>query len=377
MSTRFLKGLVVAATAGIGASVLAPMAATAAVACGQTITASMTLDQDLTCPGTAIFVNNDGVVLNLAGHTISGPVPSGGTTRGIQVTFDHHGVTIANGIIRGFDVGVQFGGRADGTVTGLTLDANGGGIFTQTDSSGSRIAGNTIVNTTQFSGVQLGGSRHTVEGNTFSMGHSTAVFLSGNENVIRANRISEMGAAGITVGAFPSNPGPFVHNQVVGNTISGSGRIFNSSSISITNGSGTSVQGNTVTGRRATPGVFVLDSADTVVSTNYLTNNSTGVLVRGASTNTQLLQNRADQNNFSGLAVESVPTGTLVSGNVAMRSGGNGIDVRSPATTVTGNTAVLNTGYGIFAVPGVTDGGGNRAYGNGQPAQCTPNIRCA
>jgi hypothetical protein len=49
--------------------------------------------------------------------------------------------------------------------------------------------------------------------------------------------------------------------------------------------------------------------------------------------------------------------------------------VDSAATTLTRNTANRNHDLGIEAVPGVTDGGGNRARGNGNPLQCT-NIDC-
>jgi hypothetical protein len=53
----------------------------------------------------------------------------------------------------------------------------------------------------------------------------------------------------------------------------------------------------------------------------------------------------------------------------------DGIDVDSSATTLIGNHAVHNGDLGIEAVPGVTDGGGNHAAANGNPAQCT-NVDC-
>jgi hypothetical protein len=39
------------------------------------------------------------------------------------------------------------------------------------------------------------------------------------------------------------------------------------------------------------------------------------------------------------------------------------------------NIANQNQDLGIEAVPGVIDGGGNRAAGNGNPLQCT-NVLC-
>jgi hypothetical protein len=68
-------------------------------------------------------------------------------------------------------------------------------------------------------------------------------------------------------------------------------------------------------------------------------------------------------------------TGTVVRNNLVTLSGDDGIDVRSPMTTITRNGAFGNHDLGIAAVAGVTDGGGNRAAGNGNPAQCL-NVVC-
>jgi hypothetical protein len=65
-----------------------------------------------------------------------------------------------------------------------------------------------------------------------------------------------------------------------------------------------------------------------------------------------------------------------VKANVSSSNGDDGIDVDSPATTVTANLANDNADLGIEAVPGVTDGGGNRARGNGNPAQCV-GVACS
>jgi hypothetical protein len=66
---------------------------------------------------------------------------------------------------------------------------------------------------------------------------------------------------------------------------------------------------------------------------------------------------------------------TLLERNIAIGAADDGIDVDSATTTLTRNIAVHNGDLGIEAVPGVTDGGGNHAAGNGNPAQCT-NIDC-
>ena len=58
-------------------------------------------------------------------------------------------------------------------------------------------------------------------------------------------------------------------------------------------------------------------------------------------------------------------------GNLVLGSVHDGIDVASPATTVTRNTVLRNGNLGIEAVAGVIDGGGNHAAGNVNAAQCT------
>jgi hypothetical protein len=68
-------------------------------------------------------------------------------------------------------------------------------------------------------------------------------------------------------------------------------------------------------------------------------------------------------------------TDTLILRNTAIGAGDDGIDVNSVATTLTRNRAFRNHDLGIEAVPGVTDGGGNKAAGNGNPLQCT-NVFC-
>jgi hypothetical protein len=65
----------------------------------------------------------------------------------------------------------------------------------------------------------------------------------------------------------------------------------------------------------------------------------------------------------------------LVKRNIAIGAGDDGIDVDNAATTLTRNLALHNGDLGMEAVPGVVDGGGNHAAGNGNTAQCT-NVAC-
>ena len=66
----------------------------------------------------------------------------------------------------------------------------------------------------------------------------------------------------------------------------------------------------------------------------------------------------------------------LLKRNVAVGAEDDGFAVRThEAMKLTRNRAVRNGDLGINALRGVIDGGGNRAHGNGNPAQCI-NIAC-
>ena len=65
----------------------------------------------------------------------------------------------------------------------------------------------------------------------------------------------------------------------------------------------------------------------------------------------------------------------LASRNLVNGSGDDGIDVDNPRTTVSRNVALRNGDLGIEAVPGITDGSGNKAHANGNRAQCA-NVAC-
>lgn len=70
-----------------------------------------------------------------------------------------------------------------------------------------------------------------------------------------------------------------------------------------------------------------------------------------------------------GIHVKNNANATLVANNTANGSHDDGIHVDAAGTTVTRNTANYNLDLGIESVPGVIDGGSNRATGNGNPDQ--------
>lgn len=348
--------------------------------CGQAISTSTTLDMDLSCTGSGIFINANDVTLDLGGHTITGVIDTvGNGFTGVLIGSGRTGATVMNGTIRSFNRGVGvLPGANRASITGLTLagNATGIGVFTDTTNGiltdGVSITRNTITNTNRSSAIELGGNSHRVEDNTISNGASTGILLFGNDNWIVGNSISGSGGNAISLGPTPNTPGPFTGNQIVADRITGSGRLFNAPSISVTNGAGTLVAGNRVSGNNINSGVFVTGSVDTTVSGNRLEGNGSGVTVRSSS-GTLVEANRAEGNGV-GIFVESTATGTRVIANKASSNRLDGVRVNAASTTITGNEANGNGQWGIFAVTGVTDGGGNRASGN-RTGQCL-NVAC-
>ena len=109
-----------------------------------------------------------------------------------------------------------------------------------------------------------------------------------------------------------------------------------------------------------------------VVANNASGTLGTGISV-GLSTAVEISQNTANANSGEGIAIEDgapIGLGNVVQGNTADGNGGDGIGVYGVGHTITSNSAKVNGGWGIYAAAGVTDGGGNAAAGNAEPAQC-------
>jgi parallel beta helix pectate lyase-like protein len=105
-----------------------PAAARASVACGDTITTSVALDQDLVCAGPGLFVTGSplfDLTVDLNGHSITGTAGSAG----LRVIGAN--VNVKNGAIRGFDIGISRDG----------FRALAGGVFENLGITGNRFAG--------------------------------------------------------------------------------------------------------------------------------------------------------------------------------------------------------------------------------------------
>ena len=383
IAMRVREFSVILALAAVCLALTAGQASASHVSCGDTITADTTLDSDLVnCPGNGIVIGADDITLDLNGHTIDGDEP--GTCDEIcdlgVANFEHPDVTIEGGSVREFGLALLVVGAADNRLldlsatrstlsgvvvaespralferntvvaNGLDTDQAGVGVFRSPDS---RFARNEISDNGDIGVFGLEADDIVFERNVLS-GHPEAAFLiEGSRNVFTRNRAIR-NAEGITVGG---DENVITRNHVSDVPLSEEGGGLG---IFAAAGHDNLVARNVVV-RAAKVGIQVSllpdeleggpPAVNTVVRHNLLRSNRDGVLVLETAEN------------------------TLIEDNLALASAGDGIDVDSPLTTLTGNHALHNGDLGIDAVFGVTDAGGNRAHGNGNPAQCT-NLAC-
>ena len=210
----------------------------------------LTNDFEYTGTGKAIEITANDVVLDLNGHTISGPAvattPDFGTSANGIVAVERKNVTVKNGTIKGFYYGVVlslYRGTSGYLVEGITADSNTNhGIFVRGE--GAVVRNNRVFNTggstvvSYARGIELyyaDGAR--VLNNDVSDTESVAngnvrgiIVLYSANTVISGNRISETNgpgtgqASGLVVSASSDNA--LVEGNFVRETTSTSGTAY-------------------------------------------------------------------------------------------------------------------------------------------------------
>jgi large repetitive protein len=335
--------------------------------CGTTITASTTLRGDLAgCAGDGLVVGADGITLDLSRHTIAGAGTAG--SAGIRLA-GHRGVTIRGGTVQGFDTGVALAGADGNRVSGLTVRGNAGRGIDAVGGSDGNVFDGVVATANGSSGIALTESdRNDVRGATASGNGVTGILvLTGTANRVERSTVAGNVHNGIVV--VEGSTG----NVVAGDNISGGeagilldgadrntltlNRLARNGDAIVLGGDANTVAGNIVTDPAgcadgcAGDGILVPAGAGNLLTAN---------LVHGAA---------AD-----GIAVTADATGTRIELNAVDGSGHDGFLIQSAASALARNLAVHNAAWGIEAVPGVTDRGGNRAQRNG--AGGCLNLRC-
>lgn len=147
------------------------------------------------CAGTALTMGADNIVLDLAGHTVTGDgVTSGNTEQGILVA-GRHGVTVKNGTVTGFDTGVVLDGGAGSRLTSLVVTANGEGIGL-ISSTGNTVSRNLVKNNPQIGAELRDASNSRVTDNTLRR-NSGSLFVVGSDNLLSGNVITDDGSSAV------------------------------------------------------------------------------------------------------------------------------------------------------------------------------------
>lgn len=358
------------------------------VTCGQIITTDTKLANDLVgCPRHGLIIGADDITLDLNGHTIAGdatpiedcpqdePCDVGIVNIALRDGTPFNGpgfdsVTIENGVVRDFtEIGIYVFGASNVVISRMQtsrshIESDGVHMVDCThcrieDSSGSDysvgfvvlashdvVIERSVASDNVFAGIAVVFSDQVVvSGNTVTGtadGEGIALVES-ERNLVRHNIVSGNGGG---VGIIQSDHNRVLHNRLLHNRFVGAYANGGDSNVIARN----AIEGN----------------GDGFEGGIHLSATEEG---DGADHN-RLFANRLVANDGDGILVDVGQIGTVIARNVARRNSDDGIDVASSSTTLFGNLLIRNGDLGIAAVPGVIDGGNNKAIHNGNPVEC-------
>jgi parallel beta-helix repeat protein len=215
-----------------GAAVKIAPAVIATIAhCGQTLTASVTLNGDLVCSGDGLIIAKASVVLNLNGHTITGP---GGSYTGVRISGTSD--TVENGVITGFGYGVNTYGTTD-TILNVRVNHSAYGVIDY--GSGLKVTTSTAAFNT-YDGMFEGGTGATYSGDhELNNGYDGLVIQYGVKTLVTGNIANGNARFGIYEG---SGAGTTLTKNTA--NFNGSDGINANSDATVVDGAGNTAKGN-------------------------------------------------------------------------------------------------------------------------------------
>jgi len=195
------------------------------VTCGQVVTADIIVANDLTCTKDGLVAGADGITIDVAGHTFTGPGMGPQTwpapqldSVGIRVE-GRRNVTVKNGKTFEFSTGVYFRATTGSVIEAVDTERNRYGLYLH-ESNGNAIRGNTVAVNIYGLHVQTG-SDNLIQGNSLvrqnynSPGGFGIYLFQGKRNRIVDNEIANNVNWGIW---FSESTGNLTfHNNVFGN----------------------------------------------------------------------------------------------------------------------------------------------------------------
>jgi parallel beta-helix repeat protein len=300
--------------------VIPAQAATKISSCPVTITApgEYEVTRNLICAGTAITITASEVDLNLDGHTLSG---SGGGD-GIFVQSAAN-VSIRNGAVRGFFIGVELQRTVDCRITNVTASQNGdSGIVLDSEARANRV------------------TRNTASGNGFAGIDLEAAFA----NTVTDNTATQNGDRGINI------------RNSSGNIVARNTSDRNGSGIDVDNDShGNTVARNSCTGN-GDGGIRILDGpTQNTIQDNTVSGNFKGIwLALGAGAHQNTVQGNTANLNVFGIWLDPVATSNRIQGNTALTN--TNVDLVDDSPDCDSN-AWSNNRFATDNVAGASDGG--------------------
>ncbi|MEO3924804.1 right-handed parallel beta-helix repeat-containing protein [Micromonosporaceae bacterium B7E4] len=349
----------------------APVPAT--VSCGQVITQSIRLLNDLTnCPLDGLVVGAPNIQIDLAGHTIDGPgyfpdqpgspveLPELGLPAGVRnVGFEN--VRITGGTVAQFGYGVALmAGTRFNVVEGMTVRGNAVAGIELADAddgrNANRVSGNTLDGNEIGLALISGSENSVLRQNTITGSLGVALHMQdASGHLVEQNAVS-----GVTADPTVGSDGGFLledsrDNRLLGNTLADTG----DGGILLTEGSHRNrVEGNTMT-RTGDAGVSVEDSDAAEVLDN-VAHLAADVGVGLSGSTGSVVRDNDVRFNPGGVELEQ-STGNLVERNDASHSGGAGISVGpgSLRNRIVDNTVHGAAGGGIAVQGAAVDPEGN------------------
>jgi parallel beta-helix repeat protein len=379
------------------------------VTCGQVITRSTKLAEDVTgCLTEGIAIGAPNIVLDLNGHTVSSgmvlePGEEDFLLPGIRSGYPN--VIIRNGTVTNYGYGVLLGpGSAHSVVENMTLYKNalaGVHLFDADNGRTGAVVRGNRVDSNGETGVQLfaGTEGSTVENNDFvsngmsiHLDASRGNIIRNNEisgiiidpaldsdagivlengsrsNLLESNNVSDTGDAGIKIhlGSHDNKilGGALVRNGDAGVIAESSDRIEidgvlahlqSDGGVVIGNSSGSSVKNSDL--RYNPSGVDASNTNGLVVAGNDVSYSLQAGIELGNGIGMTVLNNTANLTGGSGISLEGAAIdangmavgGALIEGNTANQNAESGLSITVGKHTIRGNNAHNNAGFGIAA----------------------------
>jgi parallel beta-helix repeat protein len=377
-----IPGLLILAIAVVGSLALSGSPASAShLSCGDEITADTTLDGDLVdCPNNGLVIGADDITLDLNGHRIDGDgteFPGCGKDEFCDVGVlndGHNGVTVRDGSVREFLVGVWALRVSHNRLLGISSSGNqccGLGFFRGTRSVVRNSSGS---GSGDANGMFLIASHHVrVLHSSFRHNGDQGIFVDGSSrNLFKGNLFSDNRVYGIVLQRAD-------RNQVRGNRSVRDGEV----GIYVAPGNRNVIARNRVSHVRRSRGVgraIEVDGGDhNVIARNSVRHTEGDAILVGCGRCPVVVGSVVRRNRIRGAGEDGVHLDrtrhTLLKRNHAFGAKDDGLDANDSTTKLTRNEARRNGGLGIEAVAGAIDGGGNKASGNGDPRQCT-HVAC-